>query len=149
VIRLATPADASDIARLIARFRDWQDREEPSDASIANSVARLVGDPGTDYLLGGEPPAGILQLRYRHSVWTGTDDAHLEDLFVEEAARGAGLGRALVEAAFERARERGCGRMQLDVNEANPAALRLYESLGFEAWSDPPGGRNLLMRRRL
>jgi ribosomal protein S18 acetylase RimI-like enzyme len=35
------------------------------------------------------------------------------------------------------------------VNAANPAALALYESLGFEAWADPPGGRNLLMRRRL
>jgi hypothetical protein len=30
-----------------------------------------------------------------------------------------------------------------------PAALALYESLGFESWSDPPAGRNLLMRRRL
>jgi ribosomal protein S18 acetylase RimI-like enzyme len=68
---------------------------------------------------------------------------------VEESARGAGLGRELIQAAFERARERGCRRMELDVNEANAGALRLYESLGFEAWSDPPGGRNLLMRRRL
>ena len=59
------------------------------------------------------------------------------------------MGRALMEAAFERARERGCRRMELDVNEANPAALALYDSLGFSSWSDPPGGRNLLMRRRL
>jgi ribosomal protein S18 acetylase RimI-like enzyme len=54
-----------------------------------------------------------------------------------------------VEAALERARERGCARVELDVNAANPVALALYESLGFESWSDPPGGRNLLMRRRL
>ena len=77
------------------------------------------------------------------------DDCWLEDLFVEEDARGSGLGRALVEAALERARERGCARMELDVNEANAAALALYESLGFDSWSDPPGGRNLFMRRRL
>jgi mycothiol synthase len=63
--------------------------------------------------------------------------------------RGSGLGRALAEAALARARERGCARVELDVNAANPAALALYESLGFEGWSDPPGGRNLLMRRRL
>jgi ribosomal protein S18 acetylase RimI-like enzyme len=54
-----------------------------------------------------------------------------------------------MEAAFDRARKRGCARIELDVNEANPAAMALYESLGFESWSDPPGGRNLLMRRRL
>jgi len=68
---------------------------------------------------------------------------------LEQQARGSGLGRALAEAALARARERGCARVELDVNAANQAALALYESLGFESWSDPPGGRNLLMRRRL
>ena len=68
---------------------------------------------------------------------------------MRESARGAGLGRALVEAALERARERGCGRIQLDTNEGNIGARALYESLGFSAWAETPGGNNLLMRRRL
>jgi ribosomal protein S18 acetylase RimI-like enzyme len=149
LVRLATPNDAADVARLIAAFRDWQQREEPSDASIERSIRRLVRDPNTEYLLGGTPPVGVLQLRFRHSVWTETDDAHLEDLFVEASARGTGVGRALVEAALERARERGCARIELDANEANPPAIALYESFGFESWSDPPGGHNRLMRLRL
>ena len=70
------------------------------------------------------------------------------DLASEEFTK-ADMTRAEVEAALARARERGCVRMELDVNEKNPAAVALYESLGFESWSDPPGGRNLLMRRRL
>jgi GNAT superfamily N-acetyltransferase len=129
-------------------FRDWWGRTEPPDEAFHSGVRRLLDDPNTEFLLGGEPPTAVCQLRYRPSLWTG-GDCWLEDIFVEEKARGSGMGRALVEAAFGRARERGCERMELDVNEANPAALALYEALGFSAWSDPPGGRNLLMRRRL
>jgi ribosomal protein S18 acetylase RimI-like enzyme len=149
MVRLATDEDAADVARLIVGFRDWQGRAEPSDASIEASVRRLLADANTEYLLGGEPPAGVLQLRFRHSVWTGTDDAHLEDLFVEQSARGSGLGRELVEAALTRARERGCARIELDANEANEPALELYRSVGFSSWSKAAGGNDLFMRLRL
>jgi ribosomal protein S18 acetylase RimI-like enzyme len=149
MVRLATADDAADVARLMIGFRNWWRREEPDDAAFEAGVERLLSDPNTDFLLGGDPAAGVCQLRYRFAVWTGTEDCSLEDIFVEPQARGSGLGRALAEAALERARERGCARVELDVNEANPAALALYESVGFESWSDPPGGRNLLMRRRL
>jgi len=148
VIHLATPEDAAEVARLMIGFRDWWGRTEPSDEAFHAGVVRLLGDPDTEFLLGGEPPVGVCQVRYRPSLWTA-GDCWLEDIFVEDAARGSGLGRALVEASFERARARGCSRIELDVNEANPAALALYESLGFSTWSEPPGGRNLLMRRLL
>ena len=130
-------------------FRDWWGREQPSEEQFQAGVRRLLDDPNTEFLLGGEPAAGVCQLRYRYGLWHDGEDCWLEDLFVEEAGRGAGLGKALVEAAMTRARERGCARIELDVNEANPTARALYESLGFESWSDPPGGRNLFMRRRL
>jgi len=149
VIRLATSDDAADVARLLIDFRDWQGREEPSDSSVEASVRRLLADPNAEYLLAGDPATGVLQLRFRHAVWTGTDDAHLEDLFVSADVRGSGVGRELVEAAFERARERGCARMLLDTNESNEAALRLYESMGFRSGTGAPGGRDVFMRRRL
>jgi ribosomal protein S18 acetylase RimI-like enzyme len=150
VIRVATEEDAADVVRLMIRFRDWQGRDEPSDASIEASVSRLLGNPDTIYLLAGDQdPVGVLQLRFRHSVWTGTDDAHLEDVFVEDRARGTGVGRALVEAALERARERGCARMELDANEANEPAVALYRSIGFESWSEAAKGHNRFMRLRL
>lgn len=108
-------------------------------------VEELIGDEQTEFLLAGDPPVGIAQLRFRPSVWTGTDDAWLEDVFVVEEARGGGAGRSLVEACIERARARGCRRIQLDANERNEGALRLYDSLGFsclrpERWD---GGRDL------
>ena len=149
VVRLATEEDAADVARLVSAFRDWQSRDAPDDALIESTVRRLLADPNTDFLIAGEPATAVCQLRYRLSVWTGTEDCCLEDLFVRDDARGSGLGRALVEAALERARERGCARIHLDTGEANAAALALYRSVGFESGSGKAGGHDLFMRLRL
>jgi GNAT superfamily N-acetyltransferase len=144
--------DAAEVTRLMVAFRDWWARPEPSDESFAAGVARLLDDPQTEFLLAapaGADPAGICQLRFRHGLWYDAADCWLEDVYVEETARRSGLGRALGEAAVDRARQRGCRRIQLDVNEANPEALALYEQLGFDALQDPPGGRLLVMTRWL
>jgi ribosomal protein S18 acetylase RimI-like enzyme len=116
-------------------------------------VERLAGGRDAEYLLGSvdddSPPAGVAQLRFRYGVWWAAEDCLLEDLFVLSAARGAGLGRSLVQATIERARARGCRRVELDVNDANAPALALYRSLGFDDRDDRYGGGNLFMRLHL
>ena len=142
--------DAAEVIRLMIAFRDWWRREDPGDAAFAAGVERLLADPSTEFLLAAPPAngaAGVCQLRYRYGLWYDAPDCWLEDVYVEERARRLGLGRALGEAALDRARERGCRRVQLDVNEANPEALALYEDLGYASVQDPPGGRLLLMTR--
>ena len=54
----------------------------------------------------------------------------LEDLFVEEAHRGSGAGRALLEAVARRALERGCFRLDWNVLDWNEPSIRFYEALG-------------------
>jgi ribosomal protein S18 acetylase RimI-like enzyme len=150
-VRRAIGGDEQDVVSLIAGFRDYYDESEPEDEQIARVVGELLGDERTEFLLAGEPAVGVAQLRFRPSVWTGGEDAWLEDLFVTPDARRSGAGRALVEACVERARARGCKRIQLDANENNPGAVALYESLGF--CSTTPGrfdgGRNLYFTRWL
>jgi ribosomal protein S18 acetylase RimI-like enzyme len=131
-------------------FRDHLRLTAPSDEEMRAGVERLLGDPDTEFLLGAAgdnaPPAGVVQLRFRYGVWRAGGDCLLEDLYVDESARGAGLGHALVEATLERARARGCRRVELDVNESNAAAQRLYGSFGFSATSNTYGARDLYMR---
>jgi GNAT superfamily N-acetyltransferase len=147
---LAGEEDLDAVARLIAEFRDHWGKSEPTVESIRESVGRIQAGGDAEYLLGsaeGGEPAGVAQLRYRESVWS-SGDCWLEDLFVRESARGAGLGRALVEACFERARARGCGRIELDTNEDNEGAIALYEATGFSL--EPKGpGRTLFLGRKL
>ena len=130
-VRVAGPGDVDVVARLLTEFREHEGRDWPPLESIRAGVERLMPRDDTEFLLGGDPPAGIVQLRYRYGVWWDAEDCNVEDVFVSADARGSGLGRELVSFAIERARERGCRRMELDTGADNAAAQGLYRSLGF------------------
>jgi GNAT superfamily N-acetyltransferase len=144
LLRVAGPSDLEAIVSLVGSFRDYLENDSPADEAIAAAVETLLNDPATEFLLAGEPGDGFAQVRYRPSVWTGSEDAWLEDVFVLDRARGEGIGRMLVEAAIGRARKRGCGRIQLETNAANEPAVELYRSFGFsqshlpERWGETP-----------
>ena len=141
-VRVAGPGDAATVAELLADWRDHMGRDFPQDEAIRAGVERLIVRDDAEYLLGGEEPAGIVQLRYRYGIWLDAEDCHVEDVFVAAEARGTGLGKQLVAFAIERARERGCRRLELDTGEDNAPAQGLYRSLGFY-----PSG--IFMRRRI
>lgn len=144
--------DAETVASLIAEFGHWWGKNPMGAEEIRGSVERIMAGSDGEFLLAREndetEAAGVCQVRFRWSVWKSAEDCWLEDLWVQEDARRSGLGRALVEAAVERARERGCKRIELDVNEDNAAALALYASCGFLL--EPKGpGRTLFIGRPL
>ena len=147
-VRVAGPEDATVVARLLTEFRDHLGRDWPPETTIRAGVERLIARDDSEYLLGGAPAAGVVQLR-RYGIWWDAEDCALEDLFVRAETRGSGLGRALVEAAIDRARARGCRRIELDTGEENAPALALYRSLGFRSGLDEPGRLGVFMRRRI
>jgi GNAT superfamily N-acetyltransferase len=148
----ADAGEAAVVARLIAEFGEWWGKNVMPEDEVRASVERIMAGDDGEYLLGAaggeDEAAGVCQLRFRWSVWKSAHDCWFEDLYVQEDARRSGLGRALVEAALERARERGCKRIELDVNEDNAPALALYEACGFLL--EPKGpGRTLFIGRPL
>ena len=144
----AAPDEAPAVAALLGAFRDHLGYDQPSDASLLASVERIIGRDDAEYLLAGErDPVGVAQVRYRWSVWWDAEDCWLEDLYVRPEARGEGVGRTLTQAVIDRATERGCRRVELDVNSENPAAMALYQSLGFDTGNT--GGQDIFMRRKL
>ena len=153
VIWLAELHEAPAVAPLLVEFRDWNGGDWPSENAFLGSVELIMDRGDGEFLLGaidaGGPPVAICQLRYRFSVWVAAYDCWLEDLFVSEAARGRGLGRAMVKAALDRAEARGARRIELDTKEGNLRARGLYESLGFSGESKGAGGRDLFYGRRV
>jgi GNAT superfamily N-acetyltransferase len=54
---------------------------------------------------------------------------YLQDLFTRESARGKGIGRALIEALYDRARTAGCPRVYWQTHETNQQAMLLYSKI--------------------
>ena len=65
-----------------------------------------------------------------YSSWSGRPGLYLEDLFVTEAARGSGAGRALLVALASAAKALGCARMDWSVLDWNENAMAFYKALG-------------------
>ncbi len=79
-------------------------------------------------------------LRFRDALWDDGLECYLAELYVVPGKRGRGLGRALMEAAIDLARERGATYMDLNTAETDTVARALYESLGFSRTEGKPGG---------
>jgi len=145
---VAGPEEAEVVAGLMVEFRDHLGSAEPTVQSVLASVGRIMAEPDGEFLLAGDGPSAVLQLRFRWSLWKDAPDAWVEDLFVRADARRGGLGDALVRLAIERATARGARRIELDCFEDNAPALALYERNGFSTRSKG-AARSLLLGRRL
>ena len=78
---------------------------------------------------------GLTHYLFHRSTTAIEPTCYLQDLFTNEAARGKGVGRALIEAVYEQARLKGSPRVYWQTHEANRTARTLYdkvaEHLGF------------------
>ena len=88
------------------------DAYEPVHALVAESGGQLIGL--THYL-------------YHRSTTAVAPSCYLQDLFTSEAARGRGVGRALIEGVYERAQAAGAARVYWQTHETNHTAQRLYD----------------------
>ncbi|MGN6870177.1 MAG: GNAT family N-acetyltransferase [Solirubrobacteraceae bacterium] len=141
-VRRATAADAADIGRLLHDFNTEYDDPTPGPERLAERIKTLLAGGDTEVILGGTGPApdGLAVLRFRQAIWAEALECYLAELYVVPTRRGRGLGRALMNAAIELARERGSAWMDLGTSDADVVARALYESLGFSNREGRPDG---------
>jgi ribosomal protein S18 acetylase RimI-like enzyme len=131
LVRRADADDAAVVGRLLHDFNREFDEPTPEPAALAERLRQLIEGGDTLVLLAGDGPDGLAVLRFRAAIWSSGLECYLAELYVTPAARGHGLGRALLGAALRQARARGADTMDIGVDEPDLAARRLYESLGF------------------
>jgi GNAT superfamily N-acetyltransferase len=127
-IRDARPADADAIALLLTQLG------YPSDAEAVEwRLDRLliVGDRVVVAELDGAV-VGLAHLQVTPAIERDRPAAKVGALVVDEAHRGHGIGRALVEAMEEEARRRGCELLFLTTSEGRDDAHAFYERVGLE-----------------
>jgi ribosomal protein S18 acetylase RimI-like enzyme len=149
-VRRATPGDAGAVARLLHDFQGEFDEPSPGTDALEERYADLIRNREMIVLLVGDGPDGFAQLRFRPWVHSAGQNAHcyLEELYVKPGLRGNGLGRALLEAAMQTARDEGAIQMELGTSEDDTAARGLYESLGFTNREGRPDGPVMLFYER-
>jgi GNAT superfamily N-acetyltransferase len=141
MIRLATAADVPLILELIRGLADYEKLLHEVVATEADLERTLFGArPYAEVLIAeddGGAPVGFALFFHNYSTFLGRPGIYLEDLFVVPAARGQGLGRALMIAIAKLAVERGCGRFEWAVLDWNVDAIGFYRALGaigMDAW---------------
>ena len=118
---------------LFAGYQRFYGVDRPDDDRNRRFFSRFV-DPSDDGLLLGAWAEGALVgfacLYWTFSSVSAAEIALMNDLFVAGEARGKGAGRALIEAASEAARARGCHHLEWYTAHDNEVAQRLYDATG-------------------
>jgi ribosomal protein S18 acetylase RimI-like enzyme len=147
-VRRAEVVDAETVGQLLHDFNSEFDDFTPGPRAVADRVRTLLATGDITVLLVGPGPHGVAVLRFRPSLLKEGLHCYLEELYVVPERRGRGLGRALMEAAMDVAREEGAYDMHLGTGEDDVAARALYESLGFSN-RESNGALNFFYEREL
>ena len=132
-IRAATPADVPELLRLIRELAEYEKLADMAVGTPQMLHEALFGArPAAEAMVAerGGRTVGFALYFTTFSTFLCKPGLYLEDLFVEPAHRGAGIGKALLRRLAAIAAERGCGRLEWRVLDWNEPSIRFYESLG-------------------
>jgi GNAT superfamily N-acetyltransferase len=132
-VRPAVPADFSAWKALWDGYNAFYGRAGPTaldEATTQTTWSRFFDDAEPMHALVAEGENGLLGLAhflYHRSTISIALSCYLHDLFTVDAARGKGVGGALIEAVHARAIEAGASRLYWLTHETNTTARRLYD----------------------
>lgn len=132
-IRPATKADEQSILKLLRDYCD-EVRTPLTDDHLLKGLVPLLEENQHGVVLVAEVGEiiGYSILTWGWGIESGGKEALIDEMFVVESQRDAGVGRALMEASIEYSRKNDVKVIFLETEENNPRARSLYQKLGFE-----------------
>ena len=146
--RLATIADARDVARMLHAFNLEFATATPRAEVLAERLATLLDRDDVFAIVAGSPPNAVALVTLRPNVWAGTV-ALLDELYVEPDARSGGIGAAVLAAVAAEATRRGATELEVEVDEPDVDAQRFYDRHGLPLADVETGERAFVLRRAL
>ena len=134
-IRAATEDDVPLILSFIRKLAEYGDISDEVAATEDDIRAALFGPhPVASTVLAyvGSEPAGFALYSFTFSSFLGRPGMFVEDLYVENAHRSRGVGKALLVHLAKLAQQRSCGRLEWSVLNWNERAMEFYQELGAE-----------------
>jgi len=138
-LRVARRADAERIYDMLAGLSHAVGDQEKMVSTVDDIRRHGFGDPPAFHALLGEQDGrtvGLCLFFYAFSTWLGRPGVYIQDLYVDTAARGTGLGQRLVAETARIARTRGANHLRLSVYHDNPEAQRFYKRIGMRHRDD-------------
>jgi GNAT superfamily N-acetyltransferase len=138
-IRPAEPSDAVLIFGFVRKLAEYERLLHEVVATEADVVRDLFGaNPRVfcDLAFWDGAPAGFALWFLNYSTFRGRHGLYLEDLFVEPALRGRGIGKALLKRLAVRCQAEGLSRLEWMVLDWNSPSIAFYKSLGAVAVDD-------------
>jgi GNAT superfamily N-acetyltransferase len=138
-LRPASPADLPVVVDLIRELAVYEKLEHLVVVTPESLAPHLFGPRPAAEALVGEVEGRVVAFALfftNFSTFLGRPGLYLEDLYVQPAHRGTGLGKALLEHLGALAVARGCGRFEWSVLDWNENAIRFYESMGATVLPD-------------
>jgi len=141
MIRTATRADVPTILRFVQELAAFEREPDAVEATESMLADALFGPrPAAEAVIAEEAgeALGFALFFHNFSTWKGRRGLYLEDLYVTPAARGKGVGGALLRHLAAIAVERGCARFEWAVLDWNVDAIAVYRrmgAVGLEEWT--------------
>lgn len=138
-IRDAIPADCSTILDFIRALAEYEKLSNEVVATPEQLHATLFAEHPKSFCMIAEldgKPVGFAVYFYNYSTFLARHGLYVEDVFVDPAIRGQGIGQKLFAALAQRAIERKCGRMEWWVLDWNEPAIEFYRRMNAEAMSE-------------